>query len=108
MRIGVSGTHGTGKTTLAGELCARLAGHVVIDEPYVLLEDEGYEFAFPPSADDYRAQLARSVQMLSPSSVGVVFDRTPADSTISDMMYLSGAVPLSLVRSPLWIESCVS
>jgi len=79
MRMGVSGAHGTGKTTLAGELCARLPGHVAIDEPYVLLEEEGYEFAFPPSADDYRAQLARSVQLLSSSGPGVVFDRTPAD-----------------------------
>jgi AAA domain len=75
----MSGTHGTGKTTLAGELCARLPGHVAIDEPYVLLEEEGYEFAFPPSAEDYRAQLARSVQVLCSSSADVVFDRTPAD-----------------------------
>jgi predicted ATPase len=91
MRIGVSGTHGTGKTALAGELCARLPGYVAVDEPYVLLEEEGYEFAFPPSPDDYRAQLARSVQVLRSSGLdvssgvdvsshpGVVFDRTPAD-----------------------------
>ena len=47
MRIGISGTHGTGKTTLAGALCARLPGHVVADEPYYLLEEEGHEFGFP-------------------------------------------------------------
>ena len=47
MRIGVSGTHGTGKTTLVGELCARLPGHTSIDEPYVLLKEDGYEFEFP-------------------------------------------------------------
>ena len=56
MRVGVSGAHGTGKTTLVEELCAHLAGHVPVDEPYFLLE-EGYEFEFPPSLDDYRAQL---------------------------------------------------
>ena len=33
MRVGISGTHGTGKTTLAEGLCARLPGHVAADEP---------------------------------------------------------------------------
>jgi AAA domain len=80
MRVGISGTHGTGKTTLAGALCARLPGHVVADEPYYLLEEEGYEFGFPPSLEDYRALLARSVQTLSSSRrPGIVFDRTPLD-----------------------------
>jgi molybdopterin-guanine dinucleotide biosynthesis protein len=79
MRIGVSGTHGTGKTTLVGELCARLAGHVAAEEPYVLLEEDGYEFSFPPSAEDYRAQLTRSVQLLRSSGPDIVFDRTPVD-----------------------------
>jgi predicted ATPase len=80
MRIGISGTHGTGKTTLAEAVCARLPGHVTADEPYYLLEEEGYEFAFPPSLDDYRALVARSVRSLSPPLLpGVVFDRTPLD-----------------------------
>jgi len=81
MRIGISGTHGTGKTTLAEALSARLPGHVTADEPYYLLEEEGYEFGFPPSPDDYRALLARSLQSLSAQSQqpGAVFDRTPLD-----------------------------
>ena len=82
MRIGISGTHGTGKTTLAEELCARLPGHVAADEPYYLLEEEGHDFAFPPSPADYRALLARSLRALSePASAApnVVFDRTPMD-----------------------------
>ena len=41
MRVGISGTHGTGKTTLAEALCARLPGHVAADEPYYLLEERG-------------------------------------------------------------------
>ena len=65
MRIGISGTHGTGKTTLAEALSAHLPGHLTADEPYYLLEDEGHEFAFPPSPDDYRALLARALQSLS-------------------------------------------
>jgi hypothetical protein len=81
MRIGISGTHGTGKTTLAAALCARLPGHVAVDEPYYLLEEEGYDFAFPPSPDDYRALLARSLKTLSRPRLApkVVFDRTPLD-----------------------------
>jgi hypothetical protein len=83
MRVGISGTHGTGKTTLAGALCAHLPGHVAADEPYHLLEEEGYEFGFPPSLEDYRVLLARSLQSLSsPAPLlvpGVVYDRTPLD-----------------------------
>ena len=81
MRVGISGTHGTGKTTLAQALCARLPGHVTADEPYYLLEEEGYAFGFPPSPEDYRALLARSVQSLTapPQPPGVIFDRTPLD-----------------------------
>ena len=81
MRVGISGTHGTGKTTLAQALCAHLPGHVAADEPYYLLEAEGYEFGFPPSPEDYRALLARSVRSMSspPLRRGVVFDRTPLD-----------------------------
>jgi hypothetical protein len=80
MRVGISGTHGTGKTTLAEALCAHLPGHVVADEPYYLLEEEGYEFGFPPSLEDYRALLVRSVHILtSPLLPRVIFDRTPLD-----------------------------
>ena len=79
MRVGVSGTHGTGKTTLVRELCGHLAGHVPVDEPYYLLEEEGYEFAFPPSRDDYRAQLRCSLRLLRAAAPRVVFDRTPLD-----------------------------
>jgi predicted ATPase len=81
MRVGISGAHGTGKTTLAEALRARLSGHVAADEPYYLLEEEGYEFGCPPSPDDYRALLARSVLSLTspPSRLAVIFDRTPLD-----------------------------
>jgi AAA domain len=58
MRVGISGAHGTGKTTLAEALCARLPGHVAADEPYYLLEEQGYEFGLPPSPVDYRGAQA--------------------------------------------------
>jgi hypothetical protein len=94
MRVGISGAHGTGKTTLAEALCARLPGHVAVDEPYYLLEEEGHEFGLPPSLEDYRALLACSVRSLScpPMLPGVVFDRTPLDYLA--YMTATGADPL--------------
>jgi hypothetical protein len=79
MRIGVSGTHGTGKSTLVEEVCARLGGHESVDEPYVLLEEEGHELGHPPSAADFRRQLDRSLVALGVPAARVVFDRTPLD-----------------------------
>lgn len=80
MRVGISGTHGTGKTTLAEGLCARLPGYSALDEPYYLLADEGYEFGVPPSPEDYRAMLAYSVRSMTQAGRdAVVFDRTPLD-----------------------------
>ncbi|WP_034270991.1 ATP/GTP-binding protein [Actinospica robiniae] len=93
MRVGVSGTHGTGKTTLVEALCEHLPGHVAVDEPYYLLEEEGYEFANPPSLEDYHAMLVRSVRSMvsRPLSSAVVFDRTPLDYLA--YMTASGADP---------------
>jgi len=81
MRVGISGTHGTGKTALAEALCTCLPGHAAADEPYYLLEEEGYEFEFPPSLEDYRTLLARSVRSLTspPMLPRIIFDRTPLD-----------------------------
>ncbi|MEV6348450.1 ATP-binding protein [Actinoplanes sp. NPDC051851] len=79
MRIAISGTHGTGKSTLAEALGARLPGHVVADEPYYLAEEEGYEFSFPPAPEDYRAMLACSMRSLRDAPSGTIFDRTPLD-----------------------------
>ncbi|MCB5167472.1 ATP-binding protein [Streptomyces bambusae] len=79
MRIGVSGTHGTGKTTLVHELCALLPGHEAVEEPYLLLAEDGYDFADPPSVEDYRVQLETSLRLLRSSAGDVVFDRTPVD-----------------------------
>ena len=102
MRVGISGTHGTGKTTLAEALCACLPGHVTADEPYYLLEEEGYEFEFPPSLEDYRALLARSVRSLTspPLLRRIIFDRTPLDylaymaATGADPSAEAGTAPL--------------
>jgi hypothetical protein len=79
MRIAVSGSHRTGKSTLIAELAALLPGYSTVDEPYWLLEDDGHEFSHPPSIEDYEAQLARSIAELEDAGDDVLFDRCPLD-----------------------------
>ncbi|MDY7227852.1 AAA family ATPase [Hyalangium rubrum] len=79
MRIAVSGTHRSGKSTLIEELSDLLPSYVTVDEPYHQLEEEGYAFATPPSVEDFEAQLARSIANLEDDARDVLFDRCPVD-----------------------------
>jgi predicted ATPase len=79
MRIAFSGAHRTGKSTLLEAVAERLPGHRTVDEPYWLLEEEGYQASDPPSAADYVAQLRRSIALLAEAGRDVLFDRCPAD-----------------------------
>ena len=81
MRIAVSGAHRTGKTTLVEALQERLAGHVAVDEPYHLLEEEGHEFAEMPCFEDFELQLERPIELVldDEGASDRIFDRCPAD-----------------------------
>ena len=79
VRIAFSGSHRVGKTTLIESVAERLPGHGTVDEPYYLLEEEGYEFAEEPSLEDFEAQLARSLAALDDAGPDVLFDRCPVD-----------------------------
>jgi hypothetical protein len=79
MRIAISGTHRSGKSTLFEELAGLLPKYATVDEPYRLMEEEGYEFSHPPSLEDFQAQLARSIESLSDGGRDVLFDRCPLD-----------------------------
>jgi len=80
MRIAISGSHATGKSTLVAELAHRLTGYATIDEPFYILEDEGHVFGDPPSAEDFELLFDRSVSLLQELHAGtVLFDRSPAD-----------------------------
>jgi len=79
MRIAISGSHRSGKTTLIEELAALLPKYATVDEPYHLMEEEGYEFSHPPSLEDFEAQLEYSIQLSSEDAADVLFDRCPAD-----------------------------
>ena len=80
MRIAVSGSHATGKSTLIAELAQQLDDFEVFEEPYYVLEQEGHLFEHPPGADDFEVLFRRSVEMLrAPESSRILFDRSPAD-----------------------------
>jgi hypothetical protein len=79
MRIAVSGTHFSGKSTLVASLLEWLPSYTGVDEPYFLLEQEGYEFSHPPLLEDFEEQLKRSVSAINESEKDTVFDRCPLD-----------------------------
>src|SRR6185369_9666837 len=80
VRIAVSGTHRAGKSTLVEDLAARLRGYRILDEPYHLLEEEGFELGDPPSMEDWLAQLRRSLEELEgDDSPDLLLDRCPLD-----------------------------
>jgi hypothetical protein len=79
MRVAFSGTHRSGKSTLLGEIACCLPHYATVDEPYYLLEEDGYETTEKPSIEDFEAQLDRSLVSLEDGGPNVLFDRCPAD-----------------------------
>jgi hypothetical protein len=79
MKIAVSATHCTGKTTLVEALHGVLPTSVSIDEPYRLLVDEGHQFPTLPDLEGFELQLERSIQLITDSEEDSVFDRWLAD-----------------------------
>ena len=79
MRVAVSGSHRVGKSTLVELVAEELRGYTAVEEPYYLLEEEGYEHGDPPSVEDFEAQLERSLEALEEGDDNVIFDRCPAD-----------------------------
>lgn len=79
MRIAISGTHFSGKSTLVEELSRLLPKYLTVEEPYHLLVDEGHDFPELPSVEDFELQLKRSIACLEEDEPDVLFDRCPAD-----------------------------
>jgi predicted ATPase len=79
MRISISGTHFSGKSTLVEALFEVLPMYTTVEEPYYLLQEEGHEFAELPSIEDFELQLERSLESLDESPPNVIFDRCPTD-----------------------------
>jgi predicted ATPase len=100
MRIAFSGSHRVGKSTLLAAVAEALPGHVTLDEPYNLLEEEGYEHEAEPSLEDFIAQLERSLQAFEESGPNTLFDRSPADL----LGYLLAHEDAESFDSDEWIE----
>jgi len=80
MRIAVSGSHATGKSTLIDALVAELRDYEAVPEVYSDLVDEGFQFSYPPALEDFEIQLQRSIaNLLEVTSPRMLFDRCPAD-----------------------------
>jgi predicted ATPase len=79
MRIAISGTHFSGKSSLVQALSEALPQYTTVEEPYHLLQEEGYEFAELPSIEDFELQLERVIENLDETLPNVIFDRCPAD-----------------------------
>jgi thymidylate kinase len=79
MRIAISGSHRTGKSTLMAALVEFLPKYTTVDEPYHQMEEEGYRFSDPPSIDDFAAQMQRSIELMAEAGDDVLFDRCPID-----------------------------
>ena len=81
MRIAVTGTHGSGKTTLIGDFVAAHHDYESVPEPYWLLAQNGMPFADGPTTGDLEEQLGQSCKLIldHASLVNVIFDRCPLD-----------------------------
>jgi len=79
VRIAVSGSHRVGKSTLVERVGEELPDHVTVEEPYYLLEEDGYECAESPSLEDFEEQLKRSLLEIEEGPADAIFDRCPAD-----------------------------
>ena len=82
MRIAVSGTHCTGKSTLIEEFLRAHPDFTYEPEPYtVLVEEFGEEFSAEPCVEDFYRQLEFNVGRLREHTRGaqVIYERCPID-----------------------------
>ena len=82
MRIAVSGTHCTGKSTLIDEFLRVHPDFVNEPEPYtVMVEELGEEFSAEPCVEDFQRQLEFNIDRLKQHERGerVIYERCPID-----------------------------
>lgn len=81
MRIAVTGTHGSGKTTLIDDVIDLHRDYEREEEPYWALAQSGIPFADGVSIADLEEQLAASAELIlaRAGDPDVIFDRCPLD-----------------------------
>jgi predicted ATPase len=95
MRIAISGTHCTGKSTLIDEFLQAHPEFVHEPEPYtVMVEDLGEEFAEEPCVEDFLRQLEFNIGRLQQHAPGerVIYERCPLDF----LAYIDALAPASV------------
>jgi len=100
VRIAFSGSHRVGKSTLVASVAEALPRYATVDEPYSLLEEEGYQCSETPSVEDFEAQLERSLAALEEGQQDVLFDRCPADV----LAYLLAHEDAGAFEADEWLE----
>ncbi|MBS0653894.1 MAG: AAA family ATPase [Verrucomicrobia bacterium] len=79
MRIAISGTHYSGKSTLVQALGKEMPGYEIYDEPYWALTELGRQFSDPPTIEEFEEQLDYSIALIKESANNSLFDRCPID-----------------------------
>jgi len=81
MRIAVSGTHASGKTTLIEAWLALHPEYLYEPEPYATLQELGEQFADRPVLADFERQLEFQSEVIARYGArdNVVFERSPVD-----------------------------
>lgn len=81
MRIAVTGTHGSGKTTLIDDFIAVHPNYEKVSEPYWHLDQQGMPFADGPTTADLEEQLTASCKLILRYAAerDLIFDRCPLD-----------------------------
>lgn len=80
MRIAVTGSHGTGKTTLIEDLAKAAKQLDAVPEPHFVFESDA-AFVDGPNVDDFEKQLNQSCDLILELSMDrdLIFDRCPID-----------------------------
>jgi energy-coupling factor transporter ATP-binding protein EcfA2 len=81
MLLAVTGTHGSGKTTLVDDFAGACPHYEAVPEPYWLLAQQGVPFADGATTADLEEQLEQSCALIlaAAGQADVIFDRCPLD-----------------------------
>lgn len=103
MRIAISGTHASGKSTLIDAFAARHPEYTCEPEPYVVLQElYGEAFDATPTIEDFERQLEYQCELLTRYSTAdnAIFERSPVDF-LAYMLSIDDRAP----RADEWIST---
>jgi AAA domain len=95
VRVAITGTHGSGKSTLVEDFLAAHPDYLHEPEPYEALSEAGEVFSDPPTIADLLCQLDHSVERLGAHADdgNVILERCPVDFLAYLEVFGRGANP---------------